>query len=43
MKHRTRRLVAAISSFGLLAVGAVACEASIDEDGAEINVDELDE
>ncbi|MEX1177612.1 MAG: hypothetical protein WEB09_04045 [Nitriliruptor sp.] len=43
MKRTTRQLLATTSLLGFLATGAVACDASIDEDGAELNVDEVDE
>lgn len=42
MMDRTRRLLATTSLFGLLAAGAVACDASVDEDGADLQVDEVD-
>jgi hypothetical protein len=35
-----RRLLAASCVLGVLGLGATACEASLDEDGAEVDIDE---
>lgn len=40
MRIPARRLLANTSLLGVLAMGAVACEASVDEEGANLDVEE---